>query len=509
MTKTPPEIDPANRPDYIIVGGGTAGCVLAARLSEDEAASVLLVEAGPDLTDIKNLPAVLREPYGPAVLGSDFVYKYVARLTAQRAAAPVVRGRLLGGSSAVNGALFLRGIPEDYDSWGSELWSYAAVIPYFRKAETDLDFGGSAHGNAGPIPVRRYPPDQWLPYQQAFVAAATEAQFPVHPDQNQPSGEGVGAIPLNEMDARRMGTDVTHLAPARSRRNLRVWTDTRASRLVLDRGRVVGVELIRDGRQMRVDADEVVLSAGAIATPQLLMSSGIGPIDVLERAGVQVAHESPGVGAGLQDHPISVLDVELPEEAVGPVPAHQTVLTYTAPASEFRKDMQILPAYTRSLSGHHRFRLTVGLERPTSVGRLTIDKQDGSPSLEYGFLGSSADESRMLNGLEVAMELLSATLKLGSSDRVSPPLPRLPLAQSAKKAWLRAHIQTAQHGCGTCSMTPTAMEPPVVDDRCRVLGLAGLRIVDLSIVPLVPRAGTNATAVMVAERAADLFRSNR
>ena len=335
--------------DFVIVGAGSAGAILAARLSEDSRRSVLLIEAGPDYAGLDALPDKLKRGYITAadILPSDHDWKFVGRATPEADPMGVPRGKVTGGSSAINGEIFLRGIPEDFDAWaalGNPEWSFEKVLPFYCRLEHDLDFGGDYHGQTGPIPVRRWRRDEWLPPQSAFVAACLAAGFPESPDHNAPAASGVGAIPLNTVDGIRWSTQLGYLNPARGRANLTILPDAMAERLAFSGPRATGVHVRQGGESFVVEGNEIILSAGAVGSPHLLMLSGIGPADQLGQAGVQVQVDLPGVGQNLRDHPHVYATWEpSPTYGMDPVrPRYQVALRYTSPGSPLRNDLQIL-----------------------------------------------------------------------------------------------------------------------------------------------------------------------
>ncbi|MCW2637102.1 MAG: glucose-methanol-choline oxidoreductase [Blastococcus sp.] len=499
--------------DVVVVGAGTSGCPLAARLT-DTGRRVLLLEAGADHAQPADFPPELRDPatMGALLPGHPANWHHAGTLTPGLTAG-VPRGRVVGGSSALNAGYFVRGTRADFDGWaaaGNDLWSFDRVLPAFCRLESDADFGELAgHGADGPMPVARA--TSTSPVAAAFAAGAAELGFPAEPDKNADAAPGYGPLPLTTAGGTRVNTAMAYLSPRR-RLGLTVRGNTPVRRVVLERGRVVGVQ-IDEGV---VRAGEVVLSAGAVGSAQLLLLSGIGPADALRRAGVGVVADVPGVGAGFTDHPnvyvgyrpsrpVPLPDGQLPLEGAlnatssdGPVPGDLELLPWLTPFSRI----------TGGPPGPHEDELVVGigLMREESRGQLTLGGDpSGPPRLDYRYLSEEADRRRLREGVRLAADLLgTAALAPLVAERTG--LPDAVLTDDHElDRWVREHLTTAVHLSGTARMGADSDSGAVVDQELRVRGVAGLRVVDTSVFPVVPSRGPAATAVMVGERAAELM----
>jgi choline dehydrogenase len=471
--------------DVLIVGAGSAGSVVAERLSADSSCTVTVIEAGPGLADPGLLAQSANGLQLPIGAGSPLVQRYQTRLTDRPVRlAPIVRGATVGGSGAINGGYFCRGLPQDFDRAGVPGWTWSDVIEHFRAIETDLDFAGPAHGDKGPILVRRT--HEMTGATESFVAAAHRAGFGWIADLNDCGPElpsGVGAVPLNIVDGVRLGSGAGYLIPALQRSNLTLLAQTRAARLRFSGTAVVGVDAVGPQGPISLTADRIVLSSGAIQSAQLLMLSGVGDEAMLRALGVPVVAALP-VGMFCSDHPEWVLPTNWTVATGRPV---LEVVLSTDDDIEIRPYTGGFVAMTGDgTPGHPDWpHIGVALMQPRARGRITLVSPDPDvpPRIEHRYDSEPEDVVALHRGSELARELASAATYVGTP------------------VWA-----TSQHLCGSAPMGVEGDPRAVVDPECRVREIENLWVIDGSILPGITSRGPHATIVMLGHRAAEFVR---
>jgi len=523
--------------DYVVVGAGTAGCVLASRLAENPAVTVCLIEAGPDdVHPYIHIPALVGAAIATPSINWRFMTTPQPHLDGRRI--PIPRGHVVGGSGSINGMVYFRGQRRDFDDWaaeGNSGWSYAEVLPYFLRSESNPSYSSSPyHAQSGPMRVSFIARPN--PLNGAFLDAMASLEFKPCPDFNSPEPEGYGLRQGTIRDGRRESTASAYLRAARRRPNLRLLTDALTRSVVLESGRAVGVDVLAGGQSLRIGARaEVAVCGGSIGSPHLLQLSGIGDAEGLKRAGIEVRHHLPGVGANLHDHlAVPVLMETRNSDSYGisvraaprgawnileyllwrSGPFASNVFESTAflrtDADADRPNLQIVfqPARRNRSTfplplGHGYAISSVGL-RPKSRGRVTAANPDPRtpPDIDPNLLADPADLEPLLHGIELGRRIVAqAPFARYRAVEVQPG----PAVQGreALTAYVRRMATTVHHPAGTCRMGGGA--DAVVDRELRVHGVAGVRVVDASIMPQVVSGNTNAAVVMIAEKAADLM----
>ncbi|MGC2411894.1 MAG: mycofactocin system GMC family oxidoreductase MftG [Stellaceae bacterium] len=517
--------------DVVIVGGGAAGSVLAGRLAGDAQTSVLVLEAGPDYPDPATIPDEIKFGHTRFAEASDSRHNWALRgtITEEQGAIHVAQGKVIGGGSSINGQAMQRGFPEDFDSWaalGNDQWAYDKIVPFFRKSERDLDIQDNyCHGSDGPMPVRRRQAGPWPAIQQAFHAACLGAGFGTTNDKNGLNPAGLGISPSNNLDGVRMSTAMTHLAPVRHHLNLTVRGGVFVRRIVIEDGRAVGVEAESGGTMFRVDAGRVVLSAGAIRSPHLLMLSGIGPEDHLRQFGIPTVCHLPGVGQNLMNHASAQTSFKV-KDGVSLEVQRDSVnfsLHYTSKGSSTVNDMvlrtspvvdprreRVPGVRTKYLSGDvpperaARIHCTLGLPDGSGYVRLASGDASVQPAFNYCYLQHPNDIRRVREGLRMAANLLESHAYKEVVDRRIHPVDEVLGDDDALDLWIRQTVGSARHVSGTCKMGPDEDPMAVVDQYCRVKGVQGLWVADASVMPRIPRSGgAHATVIMIGERVVD------
>lgn len=538
MSSTPDTLDNATF-DYVIIGGGSAGCVLAARLSEDPKVTVALLESGP-----VDKSVLIHCPMGLALMAqnghANWQYETTPQpgLNGRKGYQP--RGKVLGGSSSINAMIYIRGQQEDYNHWaalGNPGWNWNEVLPYFKRSEDNARGADAFHGKGGPLHVQDLTSPN--PLGPVFVEAGRQAGFTVNPDFNSASQEGVGSYQVTHKNGERWSAAKGYLTPNLTRSNLKVFTGAHTSRILIQDKRATGVEFVQDGQTKQLWArKEVLLSAGAFGSPQILMLSGIGPRAHLVDKGIVPVHDLPGVGENLHDHLDIVQQVHAPaltqsvgitlggvwtllkgifewrEKRTGPLTSNvaeaggfiKSSPAEKTPDLQFHFIVAKLENHGRTTVFGHGYSCHVCVLRPKSRGTVRLASKDpfAAPLIDPNFLGERDDVDRMIAGFKIMRNVLNQpALRNLSGKEIAASAGAT--SDADIEQFIRNKADTIYHPVGTCRMGPGPMD--VVDAELRVHGIAGLRVVDASVMPQVTSGNTNGPTIMIAEKAADLIKA--
>lgn len=497
--------------DLVIVGAGSAGAIIAARASENGARSVLLLEAGPDYAP-EALPRDLANGTRNSLISHDWGYRHRPRPRGLPFLMP--RGRVVGGSSAVNTCIALRGQIEDYDEWASRglsEWSFEQCLPAFKRLERDHDFDDEWHGTDGPFPIRRAKKAELVPWQQAFYEACLERGLGEAEDFNNPHQTGVASHPMNLIDGRRISVAEAYLTDAvRRRDNLRIQPETTVRRVLFEKKRAVGLEVEHAGRVEVVRGDRIVLSAGVIGSPGILIRSGVGPRRDVERLGVQLVADNENVGARLLDHPGTAIFFR-PKRGVFQrgAPLIQVGIRFRWSRGTMPNDLQLQPGSVFAFPGVDlpAMAMMTHVGKPVGTGRIRFESVDpaAKPKIDSRLFEEEADVDAILEALELARDL-SETRAVKAVATPLIPWSRTLRSRSKLRRWVRTVCDSGYHPCGTVPMGADDDPTAACDGRGRVRGVERLYVADASIMPTVPTSNINLPTLMIGERFGEWFR---
>lgn len=510
--------------DYIIVGAGSAGIPLACKISEDPSINVLLIDAGKNYEEISTTPNEIKntsnkilnnenEYLSSISLNSEHSWGYIAQANHVKPKIHIPRGKIFGGSSSINGLVFLRGMPADYDSWGNfggTEWNFTKILPIFNRIENDLDYKGDFHGNNGPIPVNRYKKESLNQEQLAFIESSKIMGFKEILDHNEPDSEGVGPLPLNNLNEIRWSTSLSYLANLEKRKNLKFLSEFLVEKILINKNIAKGIQGTKNQENIELYGSEIILCAGSIGTPQILMLSGIGLESHLKSHNISLAVNLPGVGENLRDHPMVHVRWNFNElfKNDNNSKAQKVALRYTSKVSDIKNDMMSI---MRINQNKKEIVISSCLFSAKSSGtiKLKTSNPKDHPILDYRLLEDSFDLMRMREGVRINFELGHKIPFKKIIDKLISPNDQHIFDDQYLDNWLLKNVESTHHVSSTARMGKHDDPMSVVDQFGKVYGVTNLRIADLSIMPDCIRANTNATAIMIGEKISEFILSGK